>query len=128
MQLDAEPVYDGVWLRRDLRRLRLERIGFIFRFHNLLPFLNSTENVVEAMELFGTTTRRARERTAALLDYLDVGHRRHAMPGQLSGGEAQRGRSLGHWPTVRASSLPTSRPPRSRWSCCGGRADAICRD
>jgi putative ABC transport system ATP-binding protein len=38
MQLDAEPVYDGVWLRRDLRRLWLERIGFIFQFHNLLAF------------------------------------------------------------------------------------------
>ncbi len=30
---------------------------------------------------FGGTTR---------LDYLQVGHRKHAMPSQLSGGEAQR--------------------------------------
>ena len=64
MRLDGEPVYDGAWLRRDLRRLRLEKIGFIFQFHNLLPFLDSTENVVEAMELFGTPARLARERTS----------------------------------------------------------------
>ena len=100
-----------LWLRRDLRRLRLEKIGFIFQFHNLLPFLNSTENVVEAMELFGTPTRRARERTAALLDYLDVGHRRHAMPGQLSGGEAQRvaiARALANSPRIILADEPTA--------------------
>jgi putative ABC transport system ATP-binding protein len=57
MRLDGEPVYDGEWLRRDLRRLRREKIGFIFQFHNLPPFLDSTENVVEAMELFGTPAR-----------------------------------------------------------------------
>ena len=111
MQLDGEPVYDGLWLRRDLRRLRLEKIGFIFQFHNLLPFLNSTENVVEAMELFGTPTRCARERTAALLDYLDVGHRRHAMPGQLSGGEAQRvaiARALANSPRIILADEPTA--------------------
>ena len=91
--------------------LRLERIGFIFQFHNLLPFLDSTENVVEAMELFGTSARVARERTAALLDYLDVGHRRHAMPGQLSGGEAQRvaiARALANSPRIILADEPTA--------------------
>jgi putative ABC transport system ATP-binding protein len=64
MRLEGEPVYDGEWLRRDLRRLRLEKIGFIFQFHNLPPFLDSTENVVEAMELFGTPARRRAYRRA----------------------------------------------------------------
>ena len=45
MRLDGEVVYDKAWLRSDLRRLRLEKIGFIFQFHNLLPFLNSIDNV-----------------------------------------------------------------------------------
>ena len=30
MSLDGEVVYDEGWLRSDLRRLRLEKIGFIF--------------------------------------------------------------------------------------------------
>ena len=45
---------------RDLRRLRLEKIGFIFQTHNLLPFLNSIENVAEVMELRGVKPRGAR--------------------------------------------------------------------
>ena len=30
MRLDGEVVYENRWLRHDLRRLRLEKIGFIF--------------------------------------------------------------------------------------------------
>jgi putative ABC transport system ATP-binding protein len=111
MQLDGEPLYDGRWLRHDLRRLRLTRIGFIFQSHNLLPFLNAIENVVEAMELAGTPPHQARERAAALLDYLEVGHRRRAMPSELSGGEAQRvaiARALANGPRIILADEPTA--------------------
>lgn len=50
MALDGEAVYDGHWLSRDLRRLRLTRLGFIFRFHNLIPFLTAPENVALVLE------------------------------------------------------------------------------
>ena len=64
MRLNGELVYDGKWLRADLRRLRLEKIGFIFQSHNLLPFLNAWENVAIALLLAGATPG-ARERTGA---------------------------------------------------------------
>ncbi|MDR3531140.1 MAG: ABC transporter ATP-binding protein [Rhodopila sp.] len=111
MRLDGEEVYDGQWLRHDLRRLRLEKIGFIFQTHNLLPFLNSTENVAEAMELRGMSPRSARERAEDLLEYLEVGHRRRAMPSALSGGEAQRvaiARALANNPHVILADEPTA--------------------
>jgi putative ABC transport system ATP-binding protein len=111
IQLDGEPVYDGRWLRRDLRRLRLTRIGFIFQTHNLLPFLNATENVAEAMELAGASSRAARGRSEALLDYLGVGQRRKAMPSELSGGEAQRvaiARALANDPRIILADEPTA--------------------
>ena len=43
MRLNGETVYDNKWLRSDLRSLLLEKIGFIFQSHNLLPFLNAWE-------------------------------------------------------------------------------------
>ncbi|MDA8249812.1 MAG: ABC transporter ATP-binding protein [Rhodospirillales bacterium] len=111
MRLDGEPVYDGRWLRSDLRRLRLFRIGFIFQTHNLLSFLDSTENIAEAMELAGVRPHEARARAVALLDYLGVGHRARAYPGELSGGEAQRvaiARALANGPRIILADEPTA--------------------
>jgi len=111
MRLDGETVYDDRWMRRDLRRLRLEKIGFIFQTPNLLPFLNSTENVAEVMELAGTSSRAARDRAREQLDYLGVGHRMAAMPSMLSGGEAQRvaiARALANGPRIILADEPTA--------------------
>jgi putative ABC transport system ATP-binding protein len=88
MQLDGDVVYDGRWMRSDLRKLRLDKIGFIFQFHNLLPFLDATDNVALVLHLAGFDAVRAKARAVELLDYLEVSHRRSAFPAQLSGGEA----------------------------------------
>src|SRR5687768_13051496 len=90
MRLNGELVYDNRWLRSDLRRLRLEKIGFIFQSHNLLPFLDAWENVAIARILAGANPAQAKARALELLDYLGVAHRQDALPAQLSGGEAQR--------------------------------------
>lgn len=111
MQLDGEVVYDGRWLRRDLRRLRLEKIGFIFQLHNLLPFLDCTDNVALVLHLAGRPREEAKRRAVELLDYLQVGHRKNAMPGQLSGGEAQRvaiARALANRPRIILADEPTA--------------------
>ena len=88
--LDGKPVFDGRWLTKDLRSLRLTGIGFIFQFHNLLPFLNAWENVAVVRSLSGDSAAEARRRAIELLEYLQVAHRQDAMPAKLSGGEAQR--------------------------------------
>jgi putative ABC transport system ATP-binding protein len=109
--LDGELVYDDRWLRADLRRLRLDKIGFIFQYPNLLPFLDGTDNVAVVLDLAGYTRAAARERAVGLLDYLDVGHRKHAMPAQLSGGEAQRvaiARALANRPRIILADEPTA--------------------
>lgn len=112
MDLDGETVLrDGRWQRGDLRRLRLEKIGFIFQFHNLLPFLDATDNVAVVLKLAGVDMSAARKRAAELLDYLEVGHRRTAMPAKLSGGEAQRvaiARALANRPRIILADEPTA--------------------
>ena len=111
MRLDGEVVYDNRWIRRDLRRLRLEKIGFIFQTHNLLPFLNATDNVAVVLYLAGLTRAESHMRAEELLDYLQVGHRKHAMPSQLSGGEAQRvaiARALANRPRIILADEPTA--------------------
>jgi putative ABC transport system ATP-binding protein len=111
LTLDGEPVYDGRWLKTDLRRLRLDKIGFIFQYPNLLPFLDATENVAAVLQLAGLGAAPARSRATELLDYLEVGHRRRAMPAQLSGGEAQRvaiARALANRPRIILADEPTA--------------------
>ncbi len=109
--LDGEVVYDERWLKTDLRRLRLDKIGFIFQYPNLLPFLDGSDNVAVVLDLAGFKAAAARTRAVELLDYLEVGHRKHALPKQLSGGEAQRvaiARALANRPRIILADEPTA--------------------
>lgn len=111
MQLEGETVFDGGWLRADLRRLRLEKIGFIFQFHNLLPFLSAADNVALVLHLAGFDKEQANARANELLDYLEVGKRKSAFPAKLSGGEAQRvaiARALANKPRIILADEPTA--------------------
>jgi putative ABC transport system ATP-binding protein len=111
LMLEGQEVYDGRWLRTDLRRLRLEKIGFIFQHHNLLPFLTSIENVAVVLHLAGYSAADARARALELLDYLEISHRKDAFPAHLSGGEAQRvaiARALANHPRIILADEPTA--------------------
>ena len=130
MRLEGEPIYDTRYLRRDLRRLRLTRIGFIFQTHNLLPFLDALENVAEAMELAGTSRREARERARTLLEHLDM-QQLHAYPSQLSGGMAQRvaiARAIANGPHIILADEPTAPLDSARAHAVMSLLERIARD
>jgi putative ABC transport system ATP-binding protein len=82
---------DLATLTDDERTLvRRRRIGFVFQQFNLLPILTAEENVALPLELDGVPQAEARTRAGKMLDMVDMGSRRHHLPGKLSGGEQQR--------------------------------------
>lgn len=117
VSLDGETVFDARWLRRDLRRLRLDKIGFIFQAHNLLPFLTAEENVAIVLQLAGWMEKERHARSNELLKYLEVEHRANIKPALLSGGEAQRvaiARALANRPRIILADEPTAALDSSR--------------
>lgn len=66
---------------------RLNSVGFVFQFYNLVPTLTAAENVELLAEL---TDGDAKARTASVLDQVGLSDRVDHFPGQLSGGEQQR--------------------------------------
>ena len=63
------------------------------------------------LDLAGFSSAVSRARAVELLDYLEVGHRKHALPKQLSGGEAQRvaiARALANRPRIILADEPTA--------------------
>ncbi|MBK6598901.1 MAG: ABC transporter ATP-binding protein [Proteobacteria bacterium] len=111
MVLGDDVIYDNGWRVRDLRALRRDKIGFVFQAPYLIPFLDVTDNVALLPMLGGVPNDVARERAMELLTVLDVHHRAHAMPSQLSGGEQQRvaiARGLVNRPPVILADEPTA--------------------
>ena len=67
------------------------KVGMVFQFHCLWDHLTAVENICLApVHVYGTAPSGAATRAQALLAELGVGHREHALPRELSGGEAQR--------------------------------------
>ena len=73
-----------------LSKFRNTHLGFIFQFHQLLPEFTALENVCIPSYIAGKERKETEAEAKKLLDYLNLSHREHHKPNELSGGEQQR--------------------------------------
>ncbi|MBQ8178510.1 MAG: ABC transporter ATP-binding protein [Clostridia bacterium] len=75
---------------KELANLRRTKLGFVFQFFNLAPYLTAEENVLLPIMLSGKITDEHRARAKELMEYLGIAELKDKLPSKMSGGEQQR--------------------------------------
>ncbi|PED43387.1 ABC transporter ATP-binding protein [Bacillus cereus] len=75
---------------KEMTDIRLKKIGFIFQFANLVPYLNVKEQLLYIAKLKKERKQESEKRADHLLAAFGLGERKNHYPNQLSGGEKQR--------------------------------------
>ena len=92
-------------------QLRLERFGFVFQFHFLLPEFTALENVLLPIRRLGKlSSPEAQERAMSLLQAMDLSEQTNKTPDRMSGGQRQRvaiARALANDPSLVLGDEPT---------------------
>ncbi|MFK0040276.1 ABC transporter ATP-binding protein [Paenarthrobacter sp. NPDC090517] len=104
------PVEISALLEPKRARLRLTDFGFVFQFGQLLPELSAVDNVSIPLLLDGARRPEALRKSADLLEQLGLDGLGSKLPGELSGGQAQRvavARALVTAPAVLFADEPT---------------------
>jgi ABC-type lipoprotein export system ATPase subunit len=92
----------------DLTRVRRDMFGYVFQKFYLIPTLTVLENVVLPFTFYKKPG--AEKGVYEILKMLGIDHRKHHLPGQISGGEMQRvaiARALVNKPRILLADEPT---------------------
>jgi len=109
--LGDEKVYENKWLTKETRKIRREKIGFIFQSHYLIPFLNIIDNITLVSQVNGVSEAQAHKLAMELLKYFDIVEKANSMPSELSGGQNQGvaiARALANKPEIILADEPTA--------------------
>jgi putative ABC transport system ATP-binding protein len=90
--------------------IRKRNIGFVFQSFNLIDELTVYENVELPLVYAKVPPRERKAKVDAVLERMDIAHRREHMPGQLSGGQQQRvavARAVANQPNLILADEPT---------------------
>lgn len=101
----------GTLNRKELSRLRRDRIGFVFQAYNLLPVLSAYENAEIVMAVQGVDEAERRPRVMELLAQVGLEGMEDRRPSELSGGQQQRvaiARAIAAKPAVVLADEPTA--------------------
>lgn len=96
---------------KELTKVRLEKVGFIFQGANLIPYLNVRDQLLVIAELSGEKVKGAKDKADELLKELGLTARLNNYPESLSGGEKQRvaiARALMNNPDIILADEPTA--------------------
>ena len=119
-------------------RLRRDRTGFVFQSFNLIPLLDTVENVALPFTIAGEDPTRGelRDRVRDVIELVDLTGKEHHKPDQLSAGEQQRvaiARALVTRPALLFADEPTGNRDYTTgteildalWRSCVGRGQTI---
>lgn len=97
--------------RKDLSRIRRDRIGFVFQAYNLVPVLTAYENAEIVMWVQGIEYPERHERVMKLLAEVGLEGMERRLPSELSGGQQQRvaiARAIAANPAIVLADEPTA--------------------
>lgn len=75
---------------KELSKLRLDNIGFVFQFYNLVQNLTVEDNIMLPIKMSKKNTADAKKRLDEILELTGLTAKRKSLPRQLSGGQQQR--------------------------------------
>jgi ABC-type polar amino acid transport system ATPase subunit len=91
LSIDGVDLHAGGAPVPDVLKALRRKVGMVFQFHHLFEHMTALHNVwLAPVHVYGVPRHDAVARAMALLDQMGVGARGHALPRELSGGEAQR--------------------------------------
>ena len=96
---------------KELARVRLNNIGFVFQNFNLLAPLNVLENVMHPLRLSGNSKKEAKLKAEEALRKVNMEDKARSLPKNLSGGQQQRvaiARALVTEPSIMLCDEPTA--------------------
>lgn len=86
--LDGEEI--TTMKEKKLSKFRLDKIGFVFQFYNLVQNLNVEDNILLPLVVKGKKKSELKESLNEILEITGLTEKRKAMPSELSGGQQQR--------------------------------------